>query len=346
MKGDLKTVLFTFDYELFLGARSGKAKDCIIDPTRRLLDLFKRYDFTAVFFVDTTYLMRLQEIAGTYKEAAKDLADINEQLILAARQGHAIFPHIHSHWLDAKYLPVENEWTLENTRYYQFSSVPQEQQQYLFDRSMQIIDSLASLAAVNHKTDAYRAGGWSIQPFSHFRPYFVKYGIVHEWSVMPGKYHFSDAHTFDFRDAPIKEPVYQFNEDPCLEDRGGPFTEWTISTLSMTHWERWINFKIGGLLRRLGKMPFPKGNTVSSVIKEEGDIYSKKDRTRVIASFEGLNLFTLKKYLYIIRRSAYFQFISHPKLITSFEFAIVERLFRSLKRNCEIQTDFRKVPSK
>lgn len=341
----MKSVLFTFDYELFLGNRSGNVKECLLDPTSRLLELFQHYGFKAVFFVDTVYLMRLQDIAATYAEAARDLADIQVQMAAIVEQGHTVFPHIHAHWLDAVYMPSKNEWSLENTRYYQFSSVPTEVQELLFEKSMQIIRSLAGSVEQNYKVDAYRAGGWSIQPFSHFKPHFLKYGIMHEFSVIPGKYHFSDAHVFDFRTASRNSSIYQFSDDPCVEDKAGPFTEWTISTLTMTRFEKWINFKVGGLIQRFGKIEKRKGTTVSSVIKEEGDSYGTKDKIRTTASFEGLNPFIFRKYISAIRKSCYFQFISHPKLITNRDFYLIEKLFSSLKNKYQIETDFRKIIS-
>jgi peptidoglycan/xylan/chitin deacetylase (PgdA/CDA1 family) len=341
----LKTVLFTFDYELFLGASSGKVKDCILDPTRRLLNLLQRFGFKGIFFVDTTYLIRLKEVAGQYKDAAADLAEINEQLFAAIQQGHYLFPHIHPHWLDAIYLPEQNEWSLENTRYYQFAALPKPEQQDLFEKSIKILQEIAGPGIENLTADAYRAGGWSIQPFKHFKPLFLQYGIKHEWSVIPGKYQFSDAHSFDFRGAPSDEPVYRFFDDPCRKDGNGPFTEWTISSLTMNRYENWINFKVGGLLQRMGKSQALKGKGVSSLIKEEGDRFSERNGKRKIASFEGLNPFTLKKYLSAIRTTGYFQFISHPKLITPYEFTMIEKLFRTLNKKFELQTDFRKAIS-
>jgi len=339
----MRSVLFTFDYELFLGARSGNPRECILDPTSRLLKLLQRFEWKGVFFVDTVYLMRLEEMAPEHPQAELDRADIMEQLAEIIAQGHTIFPHIHAHWLDAVYLAGANEWSLDNTRYYQFSSLPAGQQRTLFDASVQIIRSVGRKGEGQAKVDAYRAGGWSIQPFSHFKPFFLEYGIVHEWSVIPGKYHFSDAHSFDFRKAPAETPVYRFKDDVCQEDKSGPFTEWTISTLSMSRLEKWINFKISGYLHRTGRGPVRKGTTVSSVIREEGDLYSSREKIRGIASFEGLNPFTLRKYRSAIRRSTYFHFISHPKLITDFEFKMIDRLFRSLKKMGGIETDFRKA---
>ena len=339
----MKTVLFTFDYELFLGTRSGKPGDCILDPSRRLLDLFRTYDFKAVFFIDTVHLLRLKEIAPQYPAAAKDWEDIKQQLKEIVREGHEVFPHIHAHWLDAVYLSDENEWELKNTRYYQFSSLPRAQQLELFDGSMALLNDLARPVKPSYSADAYRAGGWSVQPFCHFKPFFRQYGIIHEWSVIPGKYLASDAHSFDFRKAPADHPVYRFEEDPAVPDTKGGFLEWTISTIDLTPLEKWFNFKVSGLLRRLGRIVPAKGRTVSSGTKVEGDAYQRGRGTRMVASFEGLNPFTLRKYLSAIRRNDYFHFISHPKLLTSYEFTMIEQLLRTLKKNGGIQSDFRLV---
>ena len=50
-----KLLLFTFDYELFLGDKSGSVQDCLITPTDHLISLLNKYEFKAYFFVDTVY---------------------------------------------------------------------------------------------------------------------------------------------------------------------------------------------------------------------------------------------------------------------------------------------------
>ena len=266
MLSDKKLLLFTFDYELFLGKKSGTVESCLISPTKRLLSLLKTYEFKGVFFIDTVYLLRLKEIAQQYSKAAIDQALINEQLKTIIEDGHYIFPHLHPHWLDAVYLPDVNEWSLTDLRYYQFSSLPAEKQDYLFSNSMATIQSIVQNSTTDYKIDSYRAGGWSIQPFEYFMPYFLKSGIYNEWSVIPGKYLISDAHTFDFRNAPAALPVYHFNNDVCIESNDGVFKEWTISCIAFSPIGKWLNFKINGVLKRLGKIEKRKGSTVSSVI--------------------------------------------------------------------------------
>ena len=74
-----KNLLITFDYELFLGRRSGRPLDCILQPTQLLLDKLKLYGAKAVFFVDATYLCRLKEQGKTNPECLEDLKEIGNQ---------------------------------------------------------------------------------------------------------------------------------------------------------------------------------------------------------------------------------------------------------------------------
>jgi len=341
-----KLLLITFDYELFLGGQSGTVEHCLINPTDKLLAKLEQYSFKAFFFIDTVYLLRLKEVAGESKIASADLHAITNQLIRIVKSGHEIHPHFHPHWIDAVYYPQSNEWSLNEKRYYSWSSLSEERRKDLFEHGHSYIRSILDAADSGQTIDSYRAGGWSIQPFESFRPWFIQFGIRNEWSVIPGKYQFSDAHYFDFRNAPIREPVYCFDRDPCHEESSGPFMEWTISCLTLNRCEKWIDFKVSGVLRRIGKRPNLKGIAVSSHIKEEGDIYRKERDRRVVASFEGLNPFRIGRYLSSIRKTDYFQFISHPKLITPYEFTMIDKLFKKLKKKYILETDFRKALQK
>jgi peptidoglycan/xylan/chitin deacetylase (PgdA/CDA1 family) len=341
--GMKKLLLITFDYELFLGSRSGKVKECIIDPTYKLLEILKRYEFKAIFFVDTVYLLRLQEIADNYPKAQEDKKAIFDQLTTIVRQGHYIFPHIHPHWLDAEYLEDLNEWSLDNTRYYKFSSLSNEKQKEVFDASVRVIQTITCQIGQDIPLDAYRAGGWSIQPFEYFKPHFEKHGIRHEFSVIPGRYQRSEAHYYDFREAPTQRPVYRFREDVCITDDQGPFTEWTISVMPISNLGQWFDFSISGLLHRLRLAGRYKGNTLVPLQRIEGDVYDNENNTRHIASFEGLNPLRIALYLSLIRKNQYFQFISHPKLLSKFELNMIKILFWSIGRKSSMETDFRKA---
>jgi peptidoglycan/xylan/chitin deacetylase (PgdA/CDA1 family) len=337
-----KLLLITFDYELFLGERSGTVQQCLIDPTDKLLACLDKYDYKAFFFIDTVYMRRLKEIANLHSPAKADLGAITNQLIQMVKNGHEIHPHIHPHWMDAIYDPKINEWCLSEKRYYTFTSLSEEQRKDLFDHSITFIRSVLELAKRTQPIDSYRAGGWSIQPFENFKPHFQKHGIKNEFSVMPGRYFYSDAHQFDFRNAPADIQVYPFSQDICVKDDKGFFREWTISSLPMTKKQEWFDFKISGLLRQLRITRKFGGSTVNTVIKEEGDLYSKDKVPRQIASFEGLNPYRVIRYLREIKKLNYFHFISHPKLINGFELRMMGILFRSLHKSPRLETDFRK----
>lgn len=337
-----KLVLFTFDYELFLGNKSGTVAECLIIPTNKLLQLLETAGFKAVFFIDTIYLLRLEEISKDYKLARDDFRNITEQIKLICKKGHNIFPHIHPHWKDAKYIPEINEWSISNTRYYRFSDIPGDIQDDYFKYSVNFINKFLPTGS-EYLTDSYRAGGWCIQPFENFRPRFMKHHIRHDWSVIPGRYQFSNAHYFDFKQAPVDKPVYKFSRNVCVEDQYGEFTEWTISSLEFTPFEKWIDFKINGLKQRLFGRTEYKGATVNAEVKEEGDSLANSKQIRIIASLEGLNIIRLKKYIKKIKKDNYFQFISHPKLLSKFDFTLISKLFKSLQKVKNIQTDFRKL---
>ena len=58
-----KNIIFTFDYEPFLGSKSGTLNNCIIEPTERLKLILNTYNAKAVFFIDTLYLKNLKLVS-------------------------------------------------------------------------------------------------------------------------------------------------------------------------------------------------------------------------------------------------------------------------------------------
>lgn len=335
-----KTVLFTFDYELFLGNTSGNVPDCLISPTQQLLKQLKEYSFKAFFFVDTIYLLRLNEIAAQYKDAKEDYDAILKQLTGIVKAGHEIHLHLHGHWLDAIYYPDTNTWTLNERRYYSFGNLPEEKRTELFDKSVELIYTILYRAGVKQEVDAYRAGGWIIQPFSAFKEHFTKHGFKHDFSVMPGKYYFTDVCYYDFRQAPLKE-TYRFSNDICIPDKNGEFREWTISACPLSSFERWKYFRVNSVYTRLFKPHKISGTIYNPMVHNQGDIYVTNGSRRV-ASFEEMNPYMVWHYLNLIKKNDYFHFISHPKLLFRPESLMISLLFKYIKRIGNIETCFRK----
>lgn len=345
MDNPLRHVLFTFDYELFLGSRSGTVDQCLISPTRKILSVLYRHRAKAIFFVDTTYLVRLNEIRSQYEPADRDWHKIVEQIRVLRQNGHEVFPHLHPHWLDAVYLPELNEWDLSHFIRYRFNSLNGKERSALWESSSTLLDEIIHPVDEHYQSDGYRAGGWCIQPFADFKPFFESYHIRYEFSVLPGFKQMTTAHQYDFINSPEK-PVYHFSEDPLIEEEDGPFTEFTISRIGLIRgMDRLFNrilFKM--ILNKRQEVP-GKGFTVSAKALDPDADYWVSNTIAEMVSLENLTLAKLRNYINFLKGNVFMQFLSHPKLLNDHHIYCFQRFLKRAERNFILNTDFRKIGS-
>lgn len=344
----VKKLLLTYDYELFLGSRSGSVNDCQINPTEQTLEALERYQAKAVFFIDTSHLIRLFENAEKHEACRRDFDKISMQLQRLVNLGHYVYPHIHPHWLDAHYVAESNEWTLTNTLRYCFSRCTPGEQLKIFDNSISILKKILHRASPDYKIDGYRAGGWSLQPFSFFKPHFEKHGIQFEMSVLSGIYSFTDAQYFDFTSAP-RSHIYSFATDECMEQAGGPFTEFTISSVYIPPYVQWLDKAwLKYMLRVKSGHAHERGSGHASqplkaqpVPKSTGYDLLNSRYERI--AIELLSPFKLSVYRKFLRQNSYMHFISHPKMIADYHHRLFESFLEYAFQNFEIETDFKKM---
>ena len=345
---ELKKLLITFDYELFLGKRSGSILDNMINPTSKLLMAMEPYAIKAIFFVDTTYLIRLSKQAATVAACDKDFEIIKAQLQLLIKAGHYVFPHLHPHWLDAKYMATTNEWNVEEARLYRFNAIDETQRDDLFNQSIAILREIINPVEPAYMVDAFRAGGWSIQPFTDFKKQFLKHKIKYDFSVLDKAYQFTEAQYYDFSNRPDKM-IYHFDNDECIESRTGNFTEFVNSTIAFT--------KEAQLKNRI----YSKINRITGIEKEAdtgwGQVgvkqLSGKPKSKNGFPASGAGQFYLsvdlmsKAYLPVyknyLRENYYMHFVSHPKLISQNSLEKFEDFLSYAFANFDIETDFRKM---
>jgi len=338
-----KQLLLTFDYELFLGVKSGSVNACLIEPTTLLLGVLEKYKIKrAIFFVDTSYLITL--MARTEPECVHDFHLISKQLVDIVEKGHYVFPHIHPHWLDAKYVPKTNEWSLIDYSKYRFHNTPTPEKDRLFRDSIAVLKTIFYKTALTFKINGYRAGGWSIQPFEDFRPFFSKYDISHEFSVLPGFKNTSDAQYFDFMNYPDK-PVYSFENDPCISEPRGSFREYTISSLVITPLQYWLDKIWNKFLWKTGQRSIGNGSgVVSTNLGKSASSNSNKTRQeREMLSMELLTLVKLPLYKSFLKNNRYMHFISHPKMLSHHNLKCFENFLNYAVEQFELQTDFLKM---
>lgn len=215
---DEKMVL-TFDYELFLGRNSGSVDNCLIEPTREILRLIRQHAATALFFVDATYLRKIEtDDRRAYAKVAGQIAEMIEA-------GCEVGLHLHSHWLDATRSRGDS-WSLENDRRYRLHALDAVTLRQVFSESLESLERVVNRGGSSYQINTFRAGGWCLQPFSNLGNLFQEFGIGYDFSVTPGLYKNSlPVHFYDYRNAPKNREAWRFTDDPCVPRSDGLFVE-------------------------------------------------------------------------------------------------------------------------
>jgi hypothetical protein len=309
-------LILTFDYELFLGKRSGTVDNCLIIPTNHLLELFSKYNIQTLFFIDTVYLMRMELLSNTEARVKNDFRKIRNQLVEIVKQGHYVFHHIHPHWLDAKYMKSENQWDLSDTSKLTFDKISEEEQNRIMSYSDSFLNEIYKEASSDKKPFGYRAGGLFIQPFIKIKPFFEKYNIKYEFSVVPETKRNDEINSFDFSVSP-KERPYSFMNDVGFEMKEGDFVEFPISSIEIKNTAKILNGLYYRIMKKRKEMkPFGDGLSISSTINMKKNQQKDYFRMKIPSSVEILNPCLLSLYKNKIKTSDYFQILSHPKLIS------------------------------
>jgi hypothetical protein len=336
-----KKLLITFDYELFLGNNSGSVDKCMIEPTNKVVDILNKYAIKSIFFVDTTYLVKMNEYANSFDLAKKDFEKIKSQILNLIKQGHYIFPHIHPHWIDAKYHKELNTWSLLKLEKYRFNALSNNLKSDIFKSSIEILKEIIYPHFPNYKIDSYRAGGWSIQPFEDFKPFFIEYNIVNEFSVLPQDIKHTNALSYNFKSENKIDEIYSFEDDILNPVENGQFKEFPISSIEID--KNALKHKI--LNKILWKTKYGRsiGNGEGVAFKKLNNERSAFDSNYEMVSIELLTLFKIKKYINEFKKRDYFQFISHPKMLSQHNLNMFEVFLKSITQKNKIESDYKKM---
>ena len=224
----MKSIILTFDYELFFGKESGTVENTLIIPTNLLLNLMDKYGLKGNFFVDWQMLYYLKEAHtertdNDYKLVVNQLQDI-------VRRGHRIELHIHPHWVDAKY-NGDGTWDFSDFRHYSLYSFSSIDVAKMFEEGTYFLNIIARNVVADYNIIAFRAGGWTVQPFEKLLLGFRNAGVKIDSSVAVGSYRESSYYKYDFRQVKTRNSsFYKFNNDVTVEDENGEFVEVPIST--------------------------------------------------------------------------------------------------------------------
>ena len=292
-----KKIVLTFDYELFFGKKSGSIEKCLLEPTKKLLEISKKNNIKMTFFVDVLFYQKLLEV--DINSANK----IKKQLQSLVKNGHRIELHLHPHWLDAVY--KDGKWIFKDYKYYRLHNLEKMKIIDLFVKGKQILEQIVREVDEYYNVLAFRAGGWCIQPFNKLKEAFEISNIKIDSSVAYGIKGKSKAHFFDFSNIPNKA-FYYFEDKVEEENMNGKFIELPISTYKTN-----IFYKICRKIKK--RLNFSKykifGNGVG--ISLERNLFDE------IFTYEMFSLESIEpKKLYGLCKNYdkdYINIISHPK---------------------------------
>ena len=330
-----KNLLLTFDYELYLGINSGECEESLIKPTQLLLDLLNKHNLKGIFFVDTLYLNQLENHQNEPK-IKKHLIGVRSQLVGAIKSGHYIFPHIHPHWLEAGLNSDKCTWNLHKLSKYRFHNINENEKVFAFKVSMNIIHDLYKMAEIDPKNLGYRAGGWCIQPFSDFEPFFQLYNIKHDFSVLPGFCNEDNNQFFDFKNCREKSKYKFMSTNILSANRKGDFIEWPISTLKYSKTQKLINKIFDKILWKLKIRAIGKGQ--GAKLRPNKSINDSE-----MISIELLTRTKLNNLLRHIDLTQYIHFITHPKMVSHHNLKTFELLLKRLNEKYDLESDFNKI---
>lgn len=319
-------IFITIDYELFFGEKSGTVENCIIKPTQALLNIVDPYDIKLSVFIDAGYLIALEKFKSKYPELQEDYKKVTAQIKNMAKNGHAMELHIHPHWEDTIY--NGKKWMFDSSKY-KLSDFAEMEILDITTRYKNIIEKFSGRSPV-----AYRAGGWSVQPFAHIGKALKANSIFLDSSVFPKGHHCSNNQKFDFRKVERYNTSYNFSKDPAEEDPHGDFTEIPISSHKVEPFFFW-RFVSKKLFKNKKHIAFGDGTALAMPKKEIIRLLFSPSYS--VASIDGYKTSYInrvfEKYRKNTENRGNFVLIGHPKAFTPYSLKKLVTFIKQIHKN-------------
>lgn len=310
-------ILFTLDYELFMGHKAGTVDRCLIQPLNRYIDAVSGYGVRFTVFVDAAYLYALHKFMDRYAILRSDYCKIVSHVASLHRQGHDIQLHIHPQWYYSEY--DGTEWRLD-TRHYKLADMPAEEMHRLFKASKDILDGI-----IGSKTTAFRAGGFSAQPTSMLTELFADNGLTADSSVCPGERYDSEYQQYDYSSVGQND-MYRFEADLCKAQHEGRYMEVPLSMCRVGrifHWKLLLVRLATKVVRRGRHCNYGDGQSVPAT--RESIVRRLLHACCTVATIDGYKISFLKDAITACERRGcrHMCILGHPKLATPYS---VDRL--------------------
>ena len=220
-------ILYSNDYEVFLGGNHLSEAEVLIDTTENVLSACEEVDVPMTLFSDLACLWRYRELGFT------DFPErVDQQLKQALKRGHDVQTHIHPHWFEADIVRDDKgasayHFDLAKFLLGNWQTKPGEtlKSSYvgIFQRAKAYLEDLLTPIKSDYACVSYRAGGYGIQPnVDLIFEALIESGYTIDSSIVPGMVLDSNVNTIDFRGVP-REGNYLIDPAQGIEmaaDRG------------------------------------------------------------------------------------------------------------------------------
>jgi hypothetical protein len=233
-------ILYSADYELYLGGNYTDETEVLINPTGQLLDLFDKLTIPLTLFADVFSFIRYRELnIVTFPQNAEN------QMKDAIRRGHDVQLHVHPHWNFTQI--KEKSYTVQEDYFLLGKLGGNPEELYLKIRKLLItaknyLHNLLGEVDENYTCIAFRAGGYGLQPnMTTIIKALQDSGFIIDSSIVPGFVLRNKINEVDFSGFP-KRANYFLDSDGMIPSKNNQgIFEIPIASCNFTVWENFLS---------------------------------------------------------------------------------------------------------
>jgi peptidoglycan/xylan/chitin deacetylase (PgdA/CDA1 family) len=216
--------VFSLDYEIY-GNGQGSLRDLVLDPTRRLAELFREFGAPFVVFAEAVEFAKMEEA-----QSDPDTAGVGAQLRELRAAGHEIALHLHPWWANARY--EDGQWRLDWSERSICTLEPDRVEAIVSGAIRYLRDSLDD---PRFTPLSFRSGLWVMQPTAVIANVLARHGVRADSSVFKGGR--VDGLGLDYRPALGNDGFWRFGNDVNVPDPHGTLWEMPIHTQMVPFWQ-------------------------------------------------------------------------------------------------------------
>lgn len=337
-------ICFTFDYEIFFGKNYGTEEEILFEPTNKLLDMLKKQNISATFFIDTCAITQYQKYGIT-----KYVNDTKKQLIEMSKNNQDVQLHIHPHWLRSEFDGAG--WKF-NSSYYRLQSFGYEKNNKenvysIIKNGIDFLENTIQEERKEYKCIAYRAGGFTLQPHKKLVKALYENGIKVDSSIAP-RLASKGTNSYDYRKKIKNVNWWISSENNWWAD--APNSRAVLFEIPVaTENKNPVSF----LIKRIftpNKIKLTLGSKRGSYINDlENDNKAKTNVWKYISCYNAISLDAYQaEYIYkqikrfyrkhdCMHKNAAVAIIGHPKLITEEYIKNMERLIEMIRAEEDLE---------